>query len=1110
MNIFPRLIIFQLIRALLNKYKDARSARFHASRLHLRRMVHRVVSGLAALTLIGASSLGVAQAASTAYEFYGEWIPGPDQQTVPEKVESGTAVLGARWYLDINDSQDAPQNNPVNGNVVVFTLENAQFEQVPSTCQTPNGENPLSADKKTLTCNLGEITEGTAMITFASIRAQGEDGAEITMTGKLMVAGEQQPSHTDTVDNIFIQNSFDMDAKFDPGATQVLLDAVRNDPSSLTPLNDWKVSFPFSLSHKKSSAAGPESVQYEITAKFTDGRSIDLIPGQACSPLDELQPGYPFSAADPTSVADGSQNRTTRFPTCTLTKSPDKADTFILTLSGLDYTTPGPERDSNGQPLNPAYDVIAAGVMNFGFTTPSIGEKARGNLILQASTPEYQAVTGGQIAVDRPENNINQVSFARGGYTGGWYIGYMRPTNYPGDAWNGDGLAPVGATVMAATGIESPAQNHDNWACTTIDSEYLTLKKARVSIDGKARPNFLYGDEKGLDVYYYVGDLLDPNDGTPVDPNDFNCGPADPQLDPAGPLAVDGQPGWVLAPNNDPVAAGIDLSQVKAVKVRVPQDFSQSTNVFTFVLLVTESEIKSVSSSGTPVLPGQDIWTWSSTNRPGVLNDVEWEDVRVEGSAARKRWDRITTPGVEINETSIPRNTTLQTEKRYPYSSTMRDMITVVGSEPRVSITADKLQYLPQEPATFTVDYGLFSNLATPDRDDVTVDVVLPPGMTYVEGSSSTGADPVFTAATDTLPARYTWTFKDVLPNTDPLESFTFQATTPNELGGVYAIGAAATSQNITRVDQAQINIPNSGSTSLLVQTDQPTVDVDKEPDSAQASFDINLRSQDPNTSKTTDVIALIPASGDPRGSTFDGTLSLDKVEAPAGATVYYSTAPADSINEDPGDPSNANPGEGSLWSTTFTPQATAIRVIAGALPPGATQTTTVTVTLNNPAPGDAIVLSAVGRTQSTKLRMRSSAAVTFYDSTVPLIPLVPAQPNTPPGGKVPSTPTPFVPIIPITIPIPVPSSPPKTPRPSTSTPPEPSTPKTQSPSPGTEPSGTPAATPPSTAASPGSPSQQALAKTGANVLGLGIGAMAVIAVGGALLLWRRSSRSTR
>lgn len=990
------------------------------------------------------------------YEFLGEWVDAPATAV------SGETALASKWYFDINDPANAPENAPVPNNVLNLNLENAVFSDLPQPCLTTeqdaagNSVNPVStvsADGHSVTCNLGTRVQGTAEMSVAGILAVGPEGSKVRMSGTF-------GGHEVTLPEIPIQNTFTMNARFSGG--------VPISGASGINFTDF-VSFPFELLRGAASPAGPESVAIDISLSFQSTNSFDQ-PGPyqlrtdipACGPNSRIQPGYPFS--------DGAHpaEQSVRSPDCTLESTGD--NTFRLTLNHLDYSDGDPQFDSNGQPLDPSQRVIAAGSLNFLFY---LGNSA-GTTTLTATEPEYHSVDG-RTAVGDPKDNTNKMPSVHGVHTGGWVVGAQRPQGYPGSPWTNTSLVPVGVTVMSTSAVDAATHyGDDNWVCQIIDTKYVDFQEARVSVDPKTATELYYDRSNALPIWYYTGDLVNPGSNTVVDPNDFECGG---KVDPKNPAAGN-QSGWSLTPPADP-------STVKAVKVRVPYGFGSVQPVTApnnSVWLTVDQRIHD------DVSIGQDIWTWTTTLQNG-LDDWAFDDT---GRVVNARTDdpddlrRGTGPGVPTPGL------------RYAYAATKRDVLRTVGSEPTVQLDVAKSEYLPNAQADYHVDYGLQSNMAQPAPDQVEVVVVLPPGVTYVAGSApseptvlqpnspapSTLANSLgITTIPDGGQQWLSWTFDNVQPNQK--QGFDLKGTVPQDSAGKrLSATALALSQGILRQDDAEFVVPVVGRTSLAVNAAQDTIDLKDVTGAATPTFTVDLVSADSNTSNVTDVIDVLPYVGDKRGTAFTGELSLAQVTPPTGAKVYYTTADPDTLDEDPGAAVNGGFGAPSaMWSQTFTAQATAIRIVAGELAPGATQRTVIALSLQDARAGDRLDNLAVGRAESTALRMRSSAGIGFVNTATPpeTPPVPPVLPPVPP--VIPPAPPVIPPVPPV---IPPATTPPATPP--ASTPPvttPPATPPVTTP-PATTPPATPpatippATTPPATTPPTAPPSEpNSLARTG-------------------------------
>lgn len=392
----------------------------------------------------------------------------------------------------------------------------------------------------------------------------------------------------------------------------------------------------------------------------------------------------------------------------------------------------------------------------------------------------------------------------------------------------------------------------------------------------------------------------------------------------------------------------------------------------------------------TPV--GTDIWTWSHALEEG-RNNWSWE-----APNSIRTYDRSLDPSL------VKPYGTLTEGLQYPFAGPGRDVLRVVGSSPLVDKEVEFKEYGPGQEVTYTVTYGLESNMANPNPDQVILTDTLPEGMTYIPGSA-----PTEPTVTDSPEGQVlTWTFEGVVPNAEQ-DTFTFRAQLPRDAtpGSIQVNDVTAESQSIIRDDQAQFLVPNSGFTTLLKDAEVRVVDGDT------ASWTILLESRDPNISPTTDLIDILPWNGDDRGTSFHGDLRLTEVTAPEGATVYYTTADPATINEDPGHESNGGFSTPSaLWSTDFTPEATAFRVITGSIAYGESLETVVTVELIDARDDDRYVNTAVARADSTEMRMRTSDHVVVNPSGTPPPPDpddpdTPDTPDTPDDPDDPDTPPP-------------------------------------------------------------------------------------------------------
>lgn len=865
-----------------------------------------------------------------AYELEGVW------KNQPEVVTSGLDVLSMVWHLDINDSAPAPGNKPTADNLLSVTVKNAHFGEIPAECLGGDkGASKISEDKRTLTCDIGERDEGTAQMVLSGVKVDGP--AESKVSAKATFRGLEAE-----LPEIPIVAPFIMDAKFDAGA-----------PSSLTGQPDTYqvMSFPFSLAHSTGSAAGPESVSYDITINGVRGERITT-QDVACAPIDRVHSGYPYSAPGKP------QEQTANFPTCEFTLVDPETNTFRLTLSDLDYVSKRPELDSNGvrlpqvQPKHPR-EVIAAGELRIKvpYKATGPGSNRNTNVTLKASTPTYTAVDG-STSEDDPSNNQNRAPMIRGNWTGAWVVGSQHPKAYPGIGWSDTSRAPVGSTVMSVSGIAPPRVEgfSDNWICNTLDTERVDFVNARVVADPYAKPNVYYGENvEDLKILYYTGEVEDPNL--------FKCGTEETPFD----EGKDEKDGWSYT-------KPADLSTVKAVKLRVPRDKGHLSKLpQSYFYLVIEQKIHD------DVEIGADVWAWTS-----VLNETrtDW----TMGLDAKIAYDRVTnereiTPGFASPGV-------ITDGVRYPYAGPGRDLLRVVPSLPVVVKDVAQPEYGPGEEADYTIRYGLESEVANMPKDQVVIEDTLPAGMEYVPGSADVEPDVKTNANGQQV---LTWTKDGVEPNIRVFEDgnayvINYKAKLPKDAkpGAVYTNEVAASSQGQTRKATAKVTVPRAGYTSLKKNVETPVVETTRNGVAAN-EWTLSLTSNDPTRSNLTDVIDVLPSNDDSQGSKFDGTLKVTGVEGAEGAKVYSTTVDPAEIDEDPNAKVNGGTGTPSdIWEEGVKEDATALRVITKApLAFGDSQTITVKTELHQAQHGDVVVNKAVGRAENTKLRMRTSAQFT-------------------------------------------------------------------------------------------------------------------------------------
>ncbi|WP_158253550.1 MULTISPECIES: SdrD B-like domain-containing protein [unclassified Pseudoxanthomonas] len=316
------------------------------------------------------------------------------------------------------------------------------------------------------------------------------------------------------------------------------------------------------------------------------------------------------------------------------------------------------------------------------------------------------------------------------------------------------------------------------------------------------------------------------------------------------------------------------------------------------------------------------------------------------------------------------------------------DTVTLVGARAEVTketVVPDNAatQAVGGQPITYVLNPILSAAIATPQTSTMTVKDVLPPGLSYVTGSAS--LTPVVQNNTpSTGYTTLTWTLNNVAVG-QPITPITFQAMVDVTLAnGTYIPNFTVVSSPLdTRTCQASggayDGILDTGYTvdgsngnvtgNLCVHAARKDLRV-----SNPGGFQVNKTAIAPqiepgqlaryqlswisagNDLNSSDLIDVLPYSGDARGSTFSGTARLAGALGPVAndgtpaSIIYYTSASPASISQDPNDPSNALSGGSTVWCTAAQigsagcpagyAQVTAIRVASSGLQPDNTQRT--------------------------------------------------------------------------------------------------------------------------------------------------------------------------
>lgn len=837
--------------------------------------------------------------AATVYELTARWTDG-----TATSVTSGDVVTGL-WHLNLNDDATAPVNDPVENVTAVLVAQNGRFASVPSLCRTAGAvpASSISPDGRTLTCNVGTRTEGTAVAIQAPITVDGPTGSQVSAAGTIA-------DRSAALDPIEITNGFEMDIRWQTGAAYVSSGG-----------NYFETSYEWTLSKGLGSDPGPQTITYDLTIASPQGGVIQIAP-KGCAPFDMniAAEGHPWSAG--THPAD----RMTSFVgSCTTTQT--GPNTFQMTLTGIDYDPANvPTRDSAGNLLPTDQVALASGSLFVRtFNVPG------GSTTVTSSAPTYTSTTG-LTAQDDPSNNSETKAWQPlGTYSSGWGRGF---TGSGGTTWDDTYRVAAGTLVgqYLDTGWQRWADRPDDrlvGMCAPLDTRHVTLEAFVWSLPAGGVPNAPFE--------YYTGTSPNLDPASPgYNPSAFDCTPS---------------AGWSTTPP-------ANLADVKAVRVVMTQGQAEAHTDDPSITPVAYVRIRPETPAGT------EVWSFFS----GI------HDVPVPNT-----WTGPDYAGCITNTPGW----------RYPCTTGFRDVLRIVDAAPAIAKSVDRSVVVPGAPATFTLTYAANgAGQIPPTVNGYQISDTLPIGMTYVAGSAS----PAPTVTTNPQGRQVlSWTLDGVATNTQ--NALTYQAAadqsvTPGE--ALVNTATAAYGGVVTAPVASQVTVSTDGYTSIAKVADSPFIPNLAGDGVGEGSWTVTLRSFDPLPQDFTDTIDILPHVGDARGTSFSGSYELTEVDAPAGATVYYTTADPATLTDDPSDASNGTAGDPSGntvgWSTTFTADATAVRVVGPELAPGASQAFTVHVATDGVDGGDTLVNRAQARAEHTELAMRTSAPLTvanFYSAAL-------------------------------------------------------------------------------------------------------------------------------
>ncbi|WP_203136398.1 hypothetical protein [Microbacterium sp. JZ31] len=934
----------------------------------------RFRAGLSATTafLVAAATVFVAAPAAavpTDHEITARWAGDP----APTSAPYGQPVT-AEWRINTNDATEPFANEDVENVRATLIAGNGVFTSIPAVCKT-TGVDPVSVisdDGATLLCNVGTVREGTSTLIQSPVRASGTSGGNLTLSGTATsdsAVAEAGPADPGPLP-ITYTRGMDLSLVSAPGqGYQGGLQPSRSGGSRTF------VQMNFSLILDAGSRPGPSSYSFPLTVGSTVAGGMTGFQWEGCVPVgvNSASTGQPYS--DP-AVADR-----TNFPDCTVSGS---GANYTISLSNLDYTLVNtPRNDSLGQPLPGTGSYIASGTVQFSIPSP----------VTQLTPYTFTAAPGaftftdGVTAPDTNSGNntTNTTLTPPGGFSNHW-AGSPAASRSTWDAnlWVSPGTG---------AGLELPQpgiEDIDDYRAAVADGTIQDL------------PLYMQANSRMWNSYQGAGGAQMAGVCT------MNQNPA------FVPTWVDGG-GW------DPGAGYLQFSTVRFFYTTAAIDTKTETCSDAAPSAKWVEVVPPVGHELTDPRIGSDIlmqlpagvtavkMTWNpAIDRPRfaqgyaflrVLGPIDeaaptsgegWTVGAVNGPT--NPWPGFPTSNGWVNASTSSGGSVIPGSTYGPNTNGFRDAFRLQGPQGVISKEVGTTTAEPGVPVTYSLRAQAQNVITSPPPVSFEVVDTLPDGMEYVPGSGSP-------APTTVNGRTLTWQFTNVQANVD--QDITYRAQIPAD--GAVVPGTRLTNTAVINVPgdnrpattpgrtaNATVLVPSSSSTNLAKSSEDNLVSFFGD----SSAWVLTVRSEDPDPSAFTDTIDVLPHVGDGRGTNIDGTYTVTGVTAPAGSTVYYTSAAPEDVSADPRDDSNGDePGSvaGNTvgWSETAIPNPTAIRIIGPALDPGATQT--IRIAFDTPAasscedpadgdnkPGQILVNSATSIAEHTELPMVSSSTTTI------------------------------------------------------------------------------------------------------------------------------------
>lgn len=366
----------------------------------------------------------------------------------PSSVQNFTN-LQYNFKVNANDTMGATGVYPELA--VNAVVENGAFAYIPKMCIPETSS--ISADRKTLTCNLGDVTFGTAISVDGAVQANGANGSEVKVT----VNG---PENSVPLTPVKIVATAGVDVVADAAVTKaVARDATVN------------IALPVAVTIPIGGEALAEHVEFDVNMRSIAGAGIDTLSEGTCGVRQEVQTVIPL---------EGSAAQLPPPDTCTITRVDE--DTFHVVMDGFrDAYTPQPTANPKGLPMPTDRIWVVGADLNWLSTNDVfLGGRA---FTVEAEVENVTATSSSGTPLTDIDTGNQKASFNYGTDAGGYYAGWQYNQTIlkgQGGSWTGAGLVMPGDTIISGTldsvnkGVKSE-QPSPQGLCNVIDTYSTSL-----------------------------------------------------------------------------------------------------------------------------------------------------------------------------------------------------------------------------------------------------------------------------------------------------------------------------------------------------------------------------------------------------------------------------------------------------------------------------------------------------------------------------------------------------------------------------------------------------------------------------------------------------------